>query len=204
MRSESLKRLVIFGAVIIAAEVGAAPREAAKNDAALIKLQAALKAVTAERDAARTDLAKLNGDVEQLRKDNSATAAAKDALSSSLDAQRNVAQSLQSRLHNTEAKLGENVERAKELAQAKLSLTRELMALKTRQQVSEQQLQLCGQHNAKLIKSAEELLEKYQTKGSLASLLQDEPLLQIQSVEMEGIVEQYRDDIQSGKYPVSE
>lgn len=181
-----------------------APREASKNDAALMKLQATLKAITAERDAAKTDLAKLNGEIEQLRKDKSAAEAVKDDLNGSLAAQRNSNQALQGRLQNTEARLSESSEKAKELAQAKADLAQELSSLKAKQQATEQQLLLCGQHNAQLIKSADELLEKYQSKGTFASLMQDEPLLQFQSVEMEGIVEQYRDNIQAGKYQAAE
>lgn len=200
MRIDTLKRLLMVGSLMISVGAWSAPREASKNDAALMKLQAALKTVTAERDAAKGDLGKLNTEIAQLRKDKDAASAAKDELSSSLAAQKNSTQALQGRLSQTEAKVTEHAEKARELSQAKAGLTQELAALKAKQQATEQQLQLCGEHNGKLVKSAQELLDRYQSKGSFAAILQDEPLLQFQSVEMEGIAEQYRDEIKAGKF----
>lgn len=204
MRPDHFKGWLLVALALVGADVYAAPREASKNDAALMKLQAALKAMTAERDAAKAESGKLTGEVEQLRKDHSAAVAAKDQLSGSLDAQRNASQALQGRIQSVEAKLSESAEKNRELTQNKASLTQELTALKAKQQATEQQLQVCGQHNGKLVKSAEDLLEKYQSKGSIASLMQDEPLLQFQSVEMEDIAQQYRDQISSEKLPVTD
>lgn len=197
MRSQNI--LMIAALLTISGHAWSAPREASKNDAALMKLQAALKAMTAERDTAKAELGKLSGEVEQLRKDKDAAAAATDALSSSLDAQKNASHALQGRVQSTEAKLSESAEKNRELSQAKAGLTQELAALKATQQTTEQQLQLCGQHNGKLVKSAEELLERYKGKGTVASLLQDEPLLGFQSVEMEDIAQQYQDQIDAEK-----
>lgn len=199
MRNDTLKLLVLVGSLTISTIAWPAPREASKNDAALMKLQAALKAVTAEREAAKGELGKLSTEVEALRKDKDSAIAAKDELGSSLAAQKNASQALQGRLSQTEAKLSDSAEKARELAQAKATLSQELAALKAQQQATAQQLQVCGEHNSKLVKSAQELLEHYQGKGTITSLLQDEPLLGFQSVEMEGIVEQYRDRINAEK-----
>lgn len=185
---------------LLSANLCAAPREGARNDAALMKLQTALKTATAERDAARADFARLNGEVEQLRKDNAAALAAKDQLGLALAAQKQASQELHGRLENTHAKLSEASEKSRELSQAKAGLSQELAAVSAQKLASEQQLKLCGQHNAKLLDSARELLERYETKGTVASLLQDEPLLQFQSVEMEDIAQRYRDRIESGRF----
>jgi chromosome segregation ATPase len=199
MRIDTLT-LLLAGLLTVSTAAWPAPREASKNDAALMKLQAALKAVTAERDAAKGELGNLSSEVERLRKDKDSAIAAKDELGSSLAAQKNSSQALQGRLSQTEAKLSDSAEKARELGQAKASLSQELAALKAQQQVTAQQLQICGDHNGKLVKSAQELLEHYQGKGTIATLLQDEPLLGFQSVEMEGIADQYRDQIDAGKF----
>jgi len=43
-------------------------------------------------------------------------------------------------------------------------------------------------------------LDRYQNKGAFGSLLQDEPILQFNSVEMESIVQDYEDKLNSGQY----
>jgi hypothetical protein len=44
------------------------------------------------------------------------------------------------------------------------------------------------------------LLERYQGKGTFEGLLQDEPLLQFQSVEMQNIVQEYEDTINNHQF----
>lgn len=181
----------------------AAPRDAGKNDGAVLKLQAMVKSLTAERDAAKAESAKLAEEMkqfEQLKKDHLAAVAAKEQLGGELSAQRNSNGAVREQLDKTHAKLQEVIDKHKEVSQAKTELNNELTALKTKQQVTEQQLGICGEHNVKLYQSAKELLDRYQGKGTLATLMQDEPLLQFNSVEMEGIVQDYEDKLKAGQY----
>lgn len=201
-----IKQLAVF--VLLAgglssATLQAAPRDAGKNDGAVLKLQAMVKSLTAERDAAKAESAKLAEELKQferLKKDHAAAVAAKEQLGSELSAQKNSNGAVREQLDKTHAKLLEVIDKHKEVSQAKAELSNELTMLKTKQQAVEQQLGICGEHNVKLYQSAKELLDHYQSKGTLATLLQEEPALQFQSVEMEGIVQDYEDKLNSGKY----
>lgn len=179
----------------------AAPREASKNDGALLKLQGMVKSLTAERDAAKAESAAMLTELEQLKKDKQASLAAKDSLSSELAAQKNSVGEFRSRLGQTESRLQDVSGQLAQVSRAKTDLESELTAWKGKQQATEQQLQTCGMHNAKLSQSAKELLDRYQTRGSFAGLLQDEPLLQFQSVEIQNIVQEYQDKFDAEQHP---
>ncbi|MBD9361102.1 hypothetical protein [Methylomonas fluvii] len=181
----------------------AAPREAAKNDGAVLKLQAMVKSLTAERDATKAESAKLTEELqelEQLKKAHSAAVAAKEQISSELSAQRNSNGEVRERLEKTNARLSDVMEKHKEVSQAKADLQAQLTALIAKQQATEQQLGVCDTHNVKLYEAAKELLARYENKGALASVFQNEALLQFNSVEMEAIVQEYEDKLNAGKY----
>jgi chromosome segregation ATPase len=178
----------------------AAPREASKNDAALLKLQGMIKSLTAERDAAKAETAGIVAELEQLKKDKQAALAAKDSLGSELTAQKNSVADVRSRLDKSEGKLQDVTEKLAQTNSVRTGLENELTALKAKHQVSEQQLKICGDHNVKLYESGRELLERYQSKGTLEGLIQEEPLLQFQSVEMQNIVQEYEDTINSHQF----
>ncbi|MBD9355743.1 hypothetical protein [Methylomonas albis] len=198
-----LKALMVLVTLAIAsANLHAAPRESGKNDAAVLKLQAMVKSLTAERDAAKAESAKLAEELQQLeslKKAHSAAVAAKEQISSELSAQRSSNGEVRERLEKTNARLLEVIEKHKEVSQAKADLTAQLGALNSKQQATEQQLAVCDTHNVKLYESAKELLERYEHKGALASVLQNEALLQFNSVEMETIVQDYEDKLSAGK-----
>lgn len=183
----------------------AAPREAGKQDAGAVqKLQAMVKSVTSERDAAKAETAKLTAELDQLKKESSKSlatvTAAKDQLDSELNAQKSSNTEVHDRLEKTNTRLLEVIEKYKELNQAKNMLATEFNAMKARQEATEQQLNICGEHNVKLLQSAKQLLDVYQHKSTLSSLLQQEPILQFNSIEMETIVQEYEDKLNAGIY----
>ncbi len=178
----------------------AVPRDANANNGAVLKLQAMVKRLSSERDAAIAENTGLAAEVEQLKKDKADVLAAKDSLSSELSVQKNTAEAVRNRLGSTESRLHDVSDKYAKTSSAKAELERELVALKSKQQSTEQQLQTCGQHNVKLYQSAEELLERYRNKGTFSGLLQDEPLLQFQSVDMQNIVQEYQDQLSAGRY----
>ena len=180
----------------------AAPREAGKDSGAVLKLQGMVKSLTAERDAAKAEIDKLNQQIkqlEQLKKDHAAAVAAKEQLGSELSAQRNAAGEVRERLEKTNARLQEAFAKNQEVNLAKTELAGQLASLKSKQQATEQQLSVCGEHNLKLYQSGKELLQRYQNKGALSGLLEQEALLQFNSVEMENIVQEYEDQLRAGK-----
>lgn len=185
----------------------AAPRDAGKADnGAVQKLQAMVKSLTSERDAAKAETAKLAAEIEQAKKDNAKAIAAADAAKqqtdSELTAQKSSNAEVRDRLDKTNARLLEVIEKYKVLTQTKNDLSNELMDLKNKKQATDQQLTACTEHNLKLIESGKELLDRYQNKGTIGALLQDEPALQFNSVEMETIVQDYEDKLKSGEYKI--
>lgn len=192
-RPQALASILATVVFLLPLATEAAPREAGKNDAALLKLQGMVKSLTAERDAAKAESAAMQAELEQLKKDKQATLAAKDSLSSELAAQKNSVGEFRSRLGKTESRLQDVSGQLAQISRVKTDLETELTAWKGKQQATEQQLQTCSTHNAKLSQSAQELLDRYQSKGTFAGLLQDEPLLQFQSVEIQNIVQEYQD-----------
>jgi len=191
---------MLLAGCVLSNSVMAAPRQPAVDNSALVKLQATIKTLTAERDAATAETATLKSEVEKLKKENSAAVSTKEQLGSELSAQKSSNSEVRDRLEKTNAKLLEVIEKYKVLNQAKADLGNELTTAKGKQQATEQQLTTCNGHNVKLLQSAQELLDRYQSKGTVATLLQDEPILQFQSVEMETIAQEYQDKLNSGKY----
>jgi len=204
--SRMLKTL--FALVLLTAQitpVHAAPREAGKGDnGAVLKLQAMVKSLTTEKEAAKAETAKVSAELDTLKKESSASAKAADAakqqLDSELSEQKNSNTQVRERLDQTNARLLEVIEKYKVLNQNKGAVENELAELKNKQQVTEQKLASCTEHNVKLYESGKELLERYQNKGTISSLLQDEPALQFNSVEMESIIQEYEDKLRSGEY----
>ncbi|MBS3964645.1 MAG: hypothetical protein KGZ80_09160 [Methylomonas sp.] len=178
------------------------PREAGRNDAAIAKLQGMVKSLTEERDAAKAENAQLQADIGQLKKDKASAEAAKDNLSGELVAQRSSVGEFRSRLDKTEVRLRDVSDRHTQSEKARNELDRQLAELKARHQAGQQQLQICGQHNVKLMDAANELLQRYEDKDIMSVLLKAEPLLQFKSVEIQGIVQEYQDAFEAHRYEV--
>lgn len=201
MRSQVSKlRWVGWLALCFCSALQAVPREASRNDGAIVKLQAMVKSLTAERDAAQAETLQVIAELAALKKEHTEVAAAKEQLDGELSAQRSSNGEVRSRLDQTHAKLLEVIEKYKQLSQDKNELSGAFAKLKTEYETKEQQLTTCDEHNVKLYQSGQELLERYQNKGTFTGLLQDEPVLQFQSVEMENIVQEYEDKLRSGQY----
>ncbi|WP_157200586.1 hypothetical protein [Methylomonas lenta] len=181
-------------------EVIAAPRDASQNNGAILKLQSMVKSLTTEREKLVSENVKLVAELDKLKTEHSQAVIDKEQLSSELSAEKTSGGAVRGRLDETHAKLLEVIEKYKKLDQDKSELSNSFAQLKASQEATEQQLQTCDQHNVKLYQSAQELLEKYQNKGTFSAMLQDEPILQFQSVEMENIIQEYEDKLREGQY----
>lgn len=186
----------------------AAPRDSGKADnAAVLKLQGMVKSLTTEREAAKAEIQKAGEELEKLKKEHaesltaiSAVTTARDQLNGELEAQKSGNVELRDRLEKTQGKLQEAYQKNKELSDIRAQLTGELATLNAKQQSTEQQLNTCTEHNVRLYESGKDLLGQYEKKGTIGALMQDEPLLQFHSVEMENIVQDYEDKLKSGVY----
>ena len=93
------------------------------------------------------------------------------------------------------ARLAETVAVVKERNEMIYSLTSEKEALTADLQETRATLRRTVKHNARLAELSEELVVAYEKKGVGDSLLGKEPLTQIEKVEVEQLVQEYRDRI---------
>jgi len=178
----------------------AVPREAGRNDGAILKLQGMVKSLSAERDQLVNENVNLATELDKLKTAHKEAIDLKEQLGSELSAQKASSEAVRSRLDETHSKLSEVIEKYKQLTQEKNELGRALSQLKASHEATEHQLHTCGEHNVKLYEAGKELLERYENKGTFSGLLQDEPFLGFQSVEMQNIVQEYQDKVDAGRF----
>ena len=182
------------------AEAGVRDASTGGNNQMLVKLQGMVRKASQERDTLKTENAKLQDKLDRLTKRNAKLEVDGNKISKKLARQQGSNKALQARQQQTFSKLEEVVEKYKVLRQQNNQIKAELTVLQGDHQKTGQELQRCSQHNGKLIASANELLERYQNKGTFDGLWQSEGLLQFKSVEMEAIVQEYEDKIRAEEY----
>lgn len=198
---KSLPVSVLLLCSLLSTTTQAAPRPAADgNNKAVLKLQTLVKEVTTERDLLKTEKDKLASDIEKLKKDKDAAASAEERLGSELAAQKSTNASVSSTLEQTHAKLLEVIEKYNVLNKAKNELSATHVNLENTQKQTESNLQNCEGKNLKMFEAAKEVLNSYENKSVLDSLLKSEPILQFKSVEMETIIQEYEDKLIKQKY----
>jgi len=184
--------------------VSAAPRAADGNSKALAKLQAMVKEANTERDLLKTEKDKLATEVEALKKENASKASDEERVSGELAAQKSSNAAVSNTLEQTHAKLLEVIEKYNALNKSKNELSAIHVDLESSHKQKETELQSCESKNIKLYEAAEEILKAYDNYGVLNSLLESEPIFQIKSVEMEGVVQEYEDKLRKQQYQAKE
>lgn len=202
--SRIIKLLVVSFLLVgslLSATTQAAPRAAADgNNKAVVKLQTMVNEITTERDLLKTEKDKLVLDIEKLKKEKAATASDGDRLSSELAAQKNSNAAVSNTLEQTHAKLLEVIEKYNVLNQAKNELSATYVNLQNSHKQTETELQSCEGKNIKLFEAGKEVLNSYENKGVMDTLLKSEPILQFKSVEMQTLVQEYEDKLTKQKY----
>jgi chromosome segregation ATPase len=184
--------------------VSAAPRAADGNSKALAKLQAMVKEANTERDLLKTEKDKLATEVEALKKENASKASDEERVSGELAAQKSSNAAVSNTLEQTHAKLLEVIEKYNALNKSKNELNAIHVDLESSHKQKETELQSCESKNIKLYEAAEEILTAYDNYGIFNSLLESEPIFQIKSVEMEGVVQEYEDKLRKQQYQAKE
>jgi chromosome segregation ATPase len=90
-------------------------------------------------------------------------------------------------------------EREERIAEVKAEKEKMESELRNTLDTVHRELDRCESHNARLYVIAEELVERYKNKGVMTSILQEEPFTQIEKVEMENLLQEYRDEIERQK-----
>jgi chromosome segregation ATPase len=195
--------VLLFGS-LLSASAQSAPRAADPNSKVVVKLQTIVKDMTTERDLLKTEKDKLTAEIEQVKKEkaaaDSAASSVEERLGGELAAQKSSAEEVRAKLDQTHAKLLEVIEKYNALNKAKTDLNTLHANLENTQKQTETNLQSCEAKNIKLFEAGKEVLNTYEHKDIMDSMLKAEPLLQFKSVEMESIVQEYEDKLRKQKY----
>lgn len=148
---------------------------------ALAKTQHLLKQMSSERDALKSEIEKLKAEIDASNKKATRIKKNADAAAAALT---------KSKEENTQ--LSEQLRQAHQTIQQYDTDKRGLETLTTRQS---KRIETCEANNAKLVGANRELLDKYKNKGVFDALFQREPVTGLKGVEIENVVEEYRDKI---------
>ena len=159
-----------------------------------------VKEATTARDALKTEKEKLEQELTQVKKEKSQSESAEDQLRNDLAAKSNSLSSTANTLEQTNAKLLEVIEKYNGLNKAKTELNSTYEKLMAINKQTETNLQSCETKNVKLYKAGKEILDTYQNKGLVDTLLKSEPIFQFNSVEMEGITQEYEEKLRKQIY----
>jgi len=145
-------------------------------------------------------------EVEKLRKDNEALGEAVRELKAGVVAYEEQNKQAVEKLARFKLALDEQEKRFAETVQAVRERETEVKRLSAEQQALQadlkkhrEGLERCEGNNARLCIIAADILEKYEKKGVLTALSQNEPLTQLKKVELEKYVQEYRQQIDQEK-----
>ncbi|THB71675.1 MAG: hypothetical protein D6B28_06965 [Gammaproteobacteria bacterium] len=213
MRSNNLKLVVAIALVIGSiAPVYAAKRGGGSgnaNQAAMMKAQQMIQQYKAEADKANAELAKMRTENEDLAKQNEKLEKKLkkkqkelNYTSGSLDNYKEGYEKLTDRLVATQEKMQELIGKfratIKTLRQTEVEKNTALNDLDN----TEDKLLVCANNNVKLYDTNLELLSQYEEKGVWSALKQQEPITQLSQVQIENMIQQYRDIIDELKVEV--
>lgn len=159
----------------------------------------------------------LQGRLDAAQKEREALARESTLLKSRAEASEAKASSLDSKAASSEARAAsldaKNVQLSERLARSEADRAalgrKQQQTFSTLQEREKELKQLtadsrkrydqCADHNARLYEIADDLLRRYEGKGVVKTLLTKEPFTQIKKVEMEKLVQDYRDRIDQQK-----
>lgn len=156
----------------------------------LTEIQQQKSALDQEKIALEEMLKKTNGETEA-QKRLAASAAAKV---SRLEGDIETADKEKAELR---ARLDEAGKRNEELSSQRKQLEQDLKNRETALERQNELRKLCEGNNGELYRIGQELVGWYASKGPLNAIMEAEPFTRIKSVEMENLLEKYRDDLEA-------
>lgn len=170
------------------------------NQMAMMKAQQMMQQFKAEAAKANAELEKLRAENEKLAKENKKLekALAKNQkklnrTSGSLDNYKESHEKLKERLLTTQDKMQELIGRFRETIATLRGVEEENNVARKDLKATKDKLFMCANNNLKLYDTNMEILGKYEGKGVWDVLHQNEPLTQIRQVEIENMIQDYRD-----------
>lgn len=167
--------------------------------AASAQVQALLQQISAERDALKTENARLKADLDQAQQAQKAAEADASAGAEELTRLRAAVAAFQAQNEALRAQLGQSQAAIGSLRSEQAATQAELKQAQSRGQALDGELGQCRArvdtligHNRRLFEIGNELLDRFEKKGVWASLRESEPFTGLRRVELENIVQDYR------------
>ena len=171
------------------------------------KLQGMVRQVSAERDKLKVEVANLAAENEQLKADlqaekqvAEASSTAESRLSNELSSAKSSQEHLQGQVDATRAKLLEVIEKYKIQQQEKNQLTQQFQALQHTQAYSSAELDVCTNKNLELLKTTHAMIEQFNNRGIFETMLDNEPILGFNNVDVENMIQEYQDKLRQHQY----
>ena len=194
--------LMVGGLTLLCASPLHAANKKDPNKEAQRRMQMQMKQVQDEKAVVEQEKAVLGKELETLKKktgeiessvaraNRSRAAAEKEG-----EALKQVKVELNEKIMQLEKQFGENQLSLRDTRQSLQQETSQKQRLEQSLGVRDKELGSCETKNKKLYQYQVELINRAQNRGSLDSLLEREPLTQLRRVEIENLLEEYRDKI---------
>ncbi len=153
---------------------------------------------------------KIEAELKKLEKEKHALRQVQEGLERELEKRDKKVADLEKKIGET-LKQYQDLDKKKKVMEKKFAETRkknkedidaleaEKADLESRLQALENRIKRCVAHNTKLSLIAEQLLQNVASKGGLKNFIQKEPFTQIKKVELEHLIQEYRDRIDKEK-----
>ena len=188
-------------------EAMAASNKDSKERQALRRVQAQLNEVQQQKSLLEQEKAGLAEQMEELKKKSDGLesgAARANARRVALDREVEVLNKdkaeLTAKLQET---MQEMTKKQAESMQALQHKEREIKRFEAELAHQTRQGEMCQVKNARLYQINAELMDKYQSKGVFGALLQAEPFTQLKRVEVENLLQEYRDKLDAQRVEVA-
>ncbi|SEL01726.1 DNA repair protein [Nitrosovibrio tenuis] len=150
-------------------------------------------AVEQEKTVLEETLKKTHSETESQKRAAASAAASAAFRISRLEKDVELANHEKAELH---ARLDQAGKRNEEISGQRNQLEQDLRNITVSLAKQNEQRKLCETHNGELYKIGRELVDWYSAKGALNAILEAEPFTRMKSVEMENLLESYRDKLE--------
>lgn len=215
-RKKIVLRLFCYGTAILflagslLPDAMAASNKDSKERLALRRAQGQLREVQEQKSLLEREKTELAEQMEELKKKSAGLesgAAKANARRAALDKEtvglnKDKAE-LSGKLQQTTRELQEMTKKQSEAMQTLQQKEQEIKRFEGEVSRQTRQVEMCEAKNAKLYQINVELMDKYQSKGVSGPSLLVEPFTKLKSVEVENLLQEYRDKLDAEKFTVS-
>lgn len=156
-------------------------------------------AALAAKETAERELDKILSDTASTKRQLAGERSTRSRMERELQAAHTERDALKVRLADTEKQLADSVAVQRATAQTLAQIESEKKQTTTRLSGKEEDLNVCKNHNDKLYVISREMMQKYRDKSCRDALAQAEPFTGLKKVEVENLLETWRDRLDKEK-----